>query len=341
MNHSDTAKPLFSIILAFRNESKFLESYLRSFDEQTISRDRWEIILVDGCSDDGSRELAEDYVKKNKNAKVLDNPKKVVTAGWNIGLREALGEYFHIANGHSITDGNFLARAEKILNGNTDIHALGGRIFKIGLNDVSAGISAAMNTPFAIGGSYYRIGAKEKRVNVIGQGIYWKELADRIGPYDDSLGRSGDWEFNYRICANGYNMFFNPELVIKVFSRAGFKSSFIQQFRTGFWKVKIWAKHPKSLLPRHIIPSIFVLWLISIPFSFFVFEQPLIIIWLSPLILYIAVTLLSTKKAIIENVKWYLVLPAFPIIHVAYGSGFLTGLFRWWKCFLPWFRQKK
>ncbi len=341
MNRSDTAKPLFSVILTFRNESKFLEECLKSFDEQTISRDRWEIILVDGCSDDGSRQIAEDYVRKYENAKLLDNPKKVATAGWNVGVREAIGKYFHIANGHSVTDGNFLSRAEGILKANTDIHALGGRIFKIGLNDISAGISAAMNTPFAMGGSYYRIGTEEKRVNVIGQGIYWKELTGRLGLYDDSLGRSGDWEFNYRICANGYNMLFDPKLVVRVFSRAGFRSSFIQMFRTGFWKVRIWAKHPASLLPRHIIPSIFVLWLLSIPFSFLFLSKPLITIWLCPLILYFAATLLNAKKAMVEDVKWYLVLPAFPIIHVAYGSGFLVGLFRWWKSFLPWIKRDK
>ena len=77
MSTLDTSKPLFSIILAFRNEAKFLESCLRSFDEQTISRDKWEIILVDGCSNDGSRQIAEDYVGKHKNAKLVDNAGRI------------------------------------------------------------------------------------------------------------------------------------------------------------------------------------------------------------------------------------------------------------------------
>jgi hypothetical protein len=67
-------------------------------------------------------------------------------------LGAAAGGYFHIANGHSITDSDFLSPAEEILDGDADIYPLGGRIFKIGLDNVSAGISAAMNAPFKMGG---------------------------------------------------------------------------------------------------------------------------------------------------------------------------------------------
>jgi hypothetical protein len=197
------------------------------------------------------------------------------------------------------------------------------------LNNISAGISAAMNTPFAMGGSYYRIGTKAKKVNVIGQGIYLRELVEKIGFYDDSLGRSGDWEFNFRICANGFNMFFNPQLVVKVFSRAGYVSTFRQMFRTGFWKVKIWIKHPKSLLPRHIVPSIFILWLVSLIPVLTSAYLSLKILWLIPLLLYALAVFWSLKSASLEKAKWYFVIPAYPVVHLAYGTGFLTGLVRW------------
>jgi len=322
-------RPLFSIILAFRNEAEFIELCLRSFDEQSLSREKWEILLVDGDSRDGSRKIAEEYVKRHPNSRLVDNPAKIATAGWNRGVEAASGKFYHIANGHSDTDKDFLLKAEKYLRENPDVHALGGRIYKIGLNDVSAGISAAMNTPFAMGGSYYRIGTRIKKVNVIGQGIYLRELAKKIGPYDDSLGRSGDWEFNYRICANGFNMVFNPDLTVKVFSRAGYLSTFRQMFRTGFWKVKIWIKHPKSLLPRHIVPSFFMLWLISLIPVLMLAGTSLKIVWILPIFLYLFAVLWSLRSAMREKVKWYLVMPTYPVVHMAYGTGFLVGLVRW------------
>lgn len=324
--------PFFSIILAFRNEKAFLEDCLDSFDRQTLPKEMWEIILVDGCSDDGSREIADNYVKTHHNAKLVDNPAMIATAGWNRGLQVALGKYFCLASGHSITDKHFLLKAKEILENNEDIHALGGRVIKIGLNNISKGIAAATNTTFAMGGSYYRIGNKPRKVNVIGNGIYLRKLVDMIGSYDESLKRSGDWEFNYRVCANGFNMYFDPELRIKVFTRADYKSIFIQQFRTGFWKVKIWAKHPRSLLLRHVIPSLFVLWLLLILFVLF-FNKIILTVWLLPLLLYIFALMINAIKAYKEDVRWYYVMLTFPVIHIAYGLGFIAGLFRWWKCF--------
>ena len=50
--------------------------------------------------------------------------------------------------------------------------------------------------------------------------------------------------------------------------------------------------------------------------------------------MYILGALISTLKALAEKVKWYIVLPTYPILHAAYGSGFITGMFRWCGYFL-------
>lgn len=324
--------PFFSVILAFRNEEAFLKTCLESFDNQVLGREKWEIILVDGNSTDNSKSIAEDYAREHANALLLSNPEMIATSGWNKGLEVARGKYYHIANAHSVTDELFLDRAEKILTENPDIQALGGRIFKYGEDKLSNSISEATNVPFAMGGSYYRVGTKPKKVNVIGQGIYLKDLIERLGPYDTNLGRSGDWEFNYRICSSGYNMYFDPRLVVRVLTRADYSSIFKQQFRTGFWKVRIWAKHRKSLLPRHIVPAFFVLYLILLSFFYFM-DGSLFTFLLIPLIIYVMGALMSTLKALNKSTRWYFILPAFPVIHIAYGLGFITGIFRWFKYF--------
>lgn len=322
---------LFSVILAFRNEERYLELYLKSLDDQTLPRNRWEVIMVDGCSSDGSRSIAESYAAKHSNARLLENPKKIVTAGWNRGLESSKGRFYHIANGHSINDPNFMSEAMEILAREPEIHALGGRIFKVGLTKVSKAISAAMNTAFAMGGSYYRIGTKERKVNVIGQGIYWRGLIDSIGPYDESLGRSGDWEFNYRINKYGFNMKFNPRIIIKVFSRAGYIDSFYQMFKTGFWKVKIWGKHPRSLLVRHVAPSLFVIYLLALSWAT-VFQSPgIVLLWAIPLFLYIIGAAIGGKIASKEKVSTLMAALTFPVVHIAYGTGFIVGLIRWWE----------
>lgn len=324
------AAPLFSIILAFRNEEDFLKDCLESFDKQTLAKEKWEVILVDSCSTDNSRDIADNYIKMNRNSRLINNPLQNSTAGWNEGLEIAKGKYFCLASAHSITDKHYLSKAEEYLRENNDIQALGGKITKIGLDRLSNSIAAATNTPLAMGGSYYRIGDKPKKVNVIGIGIYLRGIIDSIGKFNSEILRSGDWEFNYRVCSHGYNMFFNPELVVKVFTRADYKSIFIQQFRTGFWKVRIWAKHPRSLLPRHVIPALFVVWLTLIPTVFYS-NKAAFTFWIGSLILYLLAAIYSTIKTSKKDAKWYYVLPTFPVIHIAYGLGFITGMFRWSK----------
>jgi glycosyltransferase involved in cell wall biosynthesis len=326
MNNIETL--LFSIILAFRNEASYLEKCLGSFDNQTLSRGKWEIILVDGGSSDGSKEVAEAYVRNHNNAKILENTLLIATAGWNTGLKAASGKYCYIASAHSTTEKNYLSYAESILLSNGEIDALGGRIFKIGDGIVSNSISEATNQSFAMGGSYYRIGTKAKKTNVIGCGIYSSNLFDTVGLFDENIKRSGDWEFNHRVNANGHLMYFDPRLIVYVYTRANFKSLFIQQFRTGFWKIRVWLKHRKAILPRHFIPALFVIWLLLIPFISSISKTAQLIA-VVPLLLYILAAIYSTVKVPKDKTKWYYVLLTFPILHIAYGLGFITGIFRW------------
>jgi len=326
-------KPMFSFILAFRNEGDCLESCLKSIDNQTLDRSDWEIILIDGCSSDKSRSIAENYIKTHINAMLLNNPEIIATAGWNIGIKASSGKYFCLTSGHSVLDNDFLLKAKEKLNSDNQVHALGGRIYKVGLDEISKSIAATTNTIFAMGGAYFRVGDKPKKVNTIGNAIFLKEITESIGLFDTAIKRSGDWEFNYRVCKSGFNMYFDPELKIKVFSRSDYKSLFTQQFRTGFWKIKIWTKHRKSLLPRHIVPPLFVLYLLFyIGALFFGIANSIILLF--PLLLYFLGIVLSTIITLKEKVKCYYVLPTFPVLHIAYGLGFFFGLFRWGKYLL-------
>jgi glycosyltransferase involved in cell wall biosynthesis len=317
--------PLFSIILAFRNESQFLEKCLRSFDDQVLSREEWEIVLVDGQSDDGSDKIAREYGDKHGNAKYVTNPKRLATAGWNIGVKLSKGKYYFPASGHSIIDKNFLLEAKKFFELNSDVHALGGRVTSLGVGPTSRAIAAASNTAFAMGGVYYRIGTEPKRVNVVGLGIYSRQLYLSIGPYLENFARSGDWEFNYRAWIAGYKMYINPAMKSLLFVRSSFRGTFLQQFITGFWKIKVWEIHSRSLLLRHIIPPLFVSWLIIAPFTVLL-GWKFLALWISPAPVYLIISLYNALKMRNENQKWYLIILSYPVIHLAYGSGFLAGL---------------
>ncbi len=328
LSNTEASNPFFSIILVFRNEAKHLNACLSSFDGQSLSRDKWEIILVDSDSDDGSRAIAEEYVSKHQNSILLDNPEKTAAAGWNLGIKSSTGRYYYPASGHSINDRDYLLEAKRFFDANSDVHALGGRVYNVGSDEVSKAIAAACNTSFALGGVHYRKATEPTRVNVVGLGIYSRELYDALGEYNKNIKRSSDWEFNYRAWSRGYKMFINPAMKAWLFSRRDYKSIFMQQFRTGFWKVVVFAMHRGSLLARHIIPALFVLWLLLFPL-FALIGYKVLVAWFIPVSFYAVAAALNCVKATKENIKWYYALIAYPIIHIGYGAGFLLGLFKW------------
>ena len=56
--------PFISIIIPCRNEGKFIGKALDSIIANDYPKDRLEILLVDGMSEDGTREIVERYTQQ-------------------------------------------------------------------------------------------------------------------------------------------------------------------------------------------------------------------------------------------------------------------------------------
>lgn len=80
--------PKFSIVMATFNSMRTLDLALKALRAQDYPVDRMEILVVDGGSTDGTRELARTY-----GCRVLDNPRVEPVNAKLIGLREATGRY--------------------------------------------------------------------------------------------------------------------------------------------------------------------------------------------------------------------------------------------------------
>ena len=85
--------PTVSIVMPIRNESKHIRATLETVLDQDYPSDRMEIIIADGLSEDGTREIVEDIAKHHSNLRLLDNLKGIVSPGLNIAIRNAKGDY--------------------------------------------------------------------------------------------------------------------------------------------------------------------------------------------------------------------------------------------------------
>ena len=81
---------LVSIITPSYNSSKFIEDCINSVISQTYKE--WEMIIVDDCSTDDSRQIITKYNKKDNRIKVILLEENVGVAR-NIAIKESEGKY--------------------------------------------------------------------------------------------------------------------------------------------------------------------------------------------------------------------------------------------------------
>ena len=88
-----------SIIVPCRNEVRCIENLLNSIFNNEYPNELIEVIVVDGMSDDGTRELLLNIINKKKycNIKVIDNIRKKTPYAFNLGVKESSGEFVIIA----------------------------------------------------------------------------------------------------------------------------------------------------------------------------------------------------------------------------------------------------
>jgi len=84
-----TEQPLVSIVLPVKNGARFLREALASAVDQAY--EPREILVVDGGSTDGSREIIRDL--NDPNLRLLDQEGSGIAAAWNQGIAAAKGEF--------------------------------------------------------------------------------------------------------------------------------------------------------------------------------------------------------------------------------------------------------
>ena len=195
-------KDLFvSVIIPCRNEEKFIASCLNSIIYSDYSQERIEVMVVDGMSNDKTREIVSEFSEKYPHIRLIDNPKKIVPTALNIGIRDSKGQVIMRMDAHNIYDKQYISKCIKYLL-EYSVDNVGGVCITLPENNnaVSKSIAIALSHRFGVGNSSFRIGSDSiKYVDTIPFGCYKREVFDKIGYFDEELIRNQDDEFNLRL----------------------------------------------------------------------------------------------------------------------------------------------
>jgi len=324
-----------SLIIPCRNEELFISKCLDSIISQDYPKEKMEILVVNGMSEDRTREIVEEYSKKYSDLKILENPKKITPAAMNIGIKAAGGAIIIKMDAHSTYEKDYVSKCVKYLQEweKRGAYGVGGIIKTLPSENTlfAKAIAVCLSHPFGAGFSYFRIGTKKPRwVDTVAFGCYRKEIFDKIGPYNEKAERIEDIEFNSRIRKAGGRILLVPEIVAFYYPKSNLSDFFKHNFSDGFWITYPLKFRIRIFSLRHLIPVFFVssLLITGLLGGFFpiVFRLFLFIISLYFLI---NVCFSAEVGASKKDFRYLFLMPiVFAIRHIGYGLGSIFGLLK-------------
>jgi glycosyltransferase involved in cell wall biosynthesis len=326
-------QPTVSIIVPCLNEEATIGSLLDAIHEQTYPRDRVEVVIADGLSEDGTRAAVARFGQRHPalNVRVIDNPKRTIPVGLNLAVRSARGEILVRLDAHSAPIPEYVERCVRALELGKGSNV--GGVWTIapgGDGWIPAGIAAAAGHPLGAGDARYRVGGDARAVDTVPFGAFRRTLVAEIGEFDESLLTNEDYEFNVRIRKHGGVVWLDPEIRSTYVARSTLKGLARQYWRYGFWKLRMLSRYPTTLRWRQALPAVFVLAVLGLPLVG-AFWRPALLILACMMFIYLVVLAAAGIQLGFGQRKPSLIpgsILAFATMHMAWGAGFWASLLR-------------
>jgi glycosyltransferase involved in cell wall biosynthesis len=309
-----------------RNEARFIAANLAQLLAQDYPADRLEIIVADGMSTDGTREIVLNSTSTHPSIRLIDNLDKIVPTGLNAAIRAARGDIIIRVDGHVHVAPDFVRASVQLLQDHPEAWGGGGPIVHAGLTPFGAAVAAAMSHPMGMGSAPHRRPDYEG----FGEGApfpaFHRWVFERVGYFDASLVRNQDDEFNYRVALAGGKIYVTPRVRSTYFVRDTIPTLARQFFQYSFWRIPVIKKHRRPTTLRQVIPTLFFLLMLAAIVVGILLRHPAIALVLPAAYLGglagAGFSMLSR-----HGVRVALLAPvALVVMHVCYAAGMLYGL---------------
>lgn len=321
------------------NEEAVLNGLFRDFSEQSYPHDKIEIILVDNASTDNTKQMMEEFANSEygfESVKIVDSTNKNQATAWNEALMHATGDVIIRVDAHSKIPRHFVAKNVFNINEGEDIVGGGRPNTTDGMTSWKFTLLAAEESLFGSSVADYRRAPGQKiYLDSLFHAAYKREVFEKVGGFNEDLGRTEDNELHYRMRMAGYKFCCCPEIISFQHTRNTLRKMIKQKYGNGYWIGLTTGVCRQCLNYFHYIPFVFLmallfsilLWILGNPTLF-----AIIIAMYSMFNIVNTVGCLILKK---PNIKFLLLPFIFPILHLSYGVGTLVGLIK-----LPFWKKK-
>ncbi|MGE0447307.1 MAG: glycosyltransferase family 2 protein [Vicinamibacterales bacterium] len=320
---------LVTILLPCRDEKAYIQACLASIRQWELAGWDLEVLVLDGMSTDGTRDLVAEAARLDPRIRLVDNVRRDKPSALNLGVGLARGRYVMRLDAHATYPADYLARCLEVAEA-TGADNVGG-VLDARVHDTSwqAAVVQALTTHrFGVGGSAFRTDAAAPRpVDTVPFGFFPATTFLRFGGFDERLIHSQDYEFNRRITRGGGQIWLDPRIRVSYFNQHRLWPFYRKVlFRDGPWNPWMWYVAPYAFRWRHAVPLVFVVAVLIAPFAV---AHPLgRAIVLAVAAAYAVAAIVAAAQQARRFGRWWLVAalpPAFLAYHVSYGLGSLAA----------------
>ncbi len=317
-------RPLVSVVMPCFNEEAFIADALNSLVDDYV-RQNAEFLVPDGGSTDATRDIVNAFASTHGlPLRLLDNKMRYQVFGLNLAIAAARGEIILRADAHSLFPPGYVRECVETLQ-KTGAAGVGGVMRPLGKTAVQKAIALAMRHPLGVGNAKFHLGRYSGYADTVYLGTYPKAIFDEVGLFDSRCRTNEDAELNLRIRQHGKRVYLNGGLEVTYFPRKSLGALAVQYFRYGRGRAYTTVKHRqftsvRQVAPIALVPALAGAVLLS-PW------KPIFLGFVAAYLLLLAggALFLRTGESAPLKIR-LLAVPAFVLMHNAWGAGFLSYL---------------
>lgn len=232
--------PFVSVIVPVHNGAGTIEACVRALLAQDYPRDRYEVLVVDNRSTDGTPELvAREPVRLLREEAIQGS-----YAARNRGIREARGEVLAFTDADCIAHPGWIRQGVRAL-AQPGVGCVGGRILAHAPRTLAqryAAATGALSQEAALWENAF------KPAVYTANAFYPKAAVERVGGFDPRVRSGGDADLAWRVQSQlGLSAAFAPEAVVEHEHRARVRDLLRQKRNYGYGSVVNYVKHRQAM----------------------------------------------------------------------------------------------
>ncbi len=246
--------PRVSVVLPVLDEEADIDEALGRVASQSYPS--FEVLVANGGSRDATRSIVERWAGRDGRFRLLDNPRRLQSAGLNTALAEARGDYLVRLDGHSFIDDDYVARCVSVLE-STGADVVGGVMIPVPTPSVVAqGIALANRSSWGAGPARFHTGGESGPAETVYLGSFRTDRVRQLGGWSENVGINEDFDLNHRIRSSGGLVWLDVDLEVGYQPRKTYRALGRQYLRYGRSKATMLRGQPDSLRLRQLLPAL-------------------------------------------------------------------------------------